>query len=272
MSLLRALVLGVLQGATEFVPVSSSGHLVLVPWLLGWENPGLTFDVVVHLGTLLAVLAVFWRDVIRLVAAWFRSLRGGEVGTDAKIAWFIIIGSIPAAILGFLFEDVLEQAFAAPRWVAAFLLVTGVILALSEAAGRRTRGFPAMRWLDALLIGLAQAVAMLPGVSRSGSTIAAGLGRNLERDVAARFSFLLAIPVVAGAGLFTLLDWAEAPGLNGASAGALAVGFLAAAVSGYVCIRFLLSYLRRHSLLPFAIYCWAFGLLALLAGWLGWRA
>ena len=194
------------------------------------------------------------------------------MSVDAKIAWCILIGSIPAAILGFLFEDALERAFHAPRWVAVFLLVTGTILALSEAVGRRTRGFPSLGWLDAVLIGLAQAVAMLPGVSRSGATIAAGLSRGLERDVATRFSFLLMMPVVAGAGLFALLDLVSAPSLRGLSVGALLVGFVAAAASGYLCIRFLLAFVRRHSLIPFAIYCWCAGLVALAVGWLGWRA
>ncbi len=271
MSVIRALILGILQGATEFVPVSSSGHLVLVPWLLGWENPGLTFDVVVHLGTLVAVLAVFWRDALRLIAAWWRNLRGGEMTVDAKIAWCIIIGSIPAAILGYLFEGVLERAFDSPLWVAGFLLVTGAILTLSERLGRRTRGFPSLTWLDAALIGLAQAGAILPGISRSGATIGAGLTRGLERDVAARFSFLLAMPVVAGAGALALLDFASAPSTGDVSIAAMAVGFVAAAASGYLCIRFLLNFVRQHSLLPFAIYCWCAGLLALVVGWLGWR-
>ncbi len=255
MTLLRAIVLGLLQGATEFIPVSSSGHLVLVPWLLGWEEPGLTFDTVLHLGTLLAVLAYFWRDWWRLITAWLRGLaRWRWDDPDARLAWLLVVGTIPAAVLGFLLEDFFESLFGQPAWVAVFLLVTAAVLALSEWLGRRQRQIDALRWPDALLIGLGQAAAIAPGISRSGATMAAGLFRGLERPAAARFSFLLATPVILGAGAFKLLDLFTLPGPL-AQAPVLLAGFLAAAISGYLCIWGLLRYLQRGSLYPFAIYC-----------------
>ena len=255
MSLLRAIILGIIQGATEFVPVSSSGHLVLVPWLLGWDEPGLMFDTVLHLGTLLAVLAYFWRDWWRLITAWLRGLaRWRWDDPHARLAWLLILGTVPAAVLGFLLEDFFESLFGQPAWVAVFLLVTAGLLALSEWLGRRQRKMEDLGWLDALVIGLGQAMAIAPGISRSGATMAAGLGRGLERPAAARFSFLLATPVILGAGAFQLLDLFALPDPT-AQVPALLVGFLAAAISGYLCIWGLLRYLQRGKLYPFAIYC-----------------
>ncbi|MEJ2211384.1 MAG: undecaprenyl-diphosphatase UppP [Anaerolineae bacterium] len=264
MTLLRAIILGILQGATEFIPVSSSGHLVLVPWLLGWPEPGLTFDTVLHLGTLLAVLAYFWRDWWRLITAWLRGLvRWQWDDPDARLAWLLVLGSIPAAVLGFFLESFFESLFGQPAWVAFFLLVTAALLALSEWLGRRQRKMEELRWPDALFIGLGQALAIAPGMSRSGSTIAAGLARGLERPAAARFSFLLGTPVILGAGVFQLLDLLALPDPM-AQAPALLVGFVAAAVSGYLCIWGLLRYLQRGRLYPFAIYCALAGSAALI--------
>lgn len=263
MSLLRAIILGLIQGATEFVPVSSSGHLVLVPWLLGWEAPGLTFDTVLHLGTLLAVLAYFWRDWWALITAWLRGLvRWRWDDADARLAWLLVLGTIPAAMLGFLLEDFFESLFGQPAWVAFFLLVTAGLLALSEGLGRRLREMQDLRWPDALLIGLGQAAAIAPGISRSGATMAAGLGRGLDRPAAARFSFLLATPVILGAGAFKLLDLWGLPDPM-VQVPALLAGFLAAAISGYFCIWGLLRYLQRGRLYPFALYCALAGAAAL---------
>jgi len=264
MTLLRAIILGILQGATEFIPVSSSGHLVLVPWLLGWPDPGLTFDTVLHLGTLLAVLAYFWRDWWRLITAWLRGLvRWQWDDPDARLAWLLVLGTIPAAVLGFFLESFFESLFGQPAWVAFFLLVTAALLAASEWLGRRRLKIEDLRWPDALLIGLGQALAIAPGISRSGATMAAGLGRGLERPAAARFSFLLATPVILGAGIFQLLDLLALPDPM-AQASALLVGFVAAAVSGYLCIWGLLRYLQRGRLYPFAVYCALAGSAALV--------
>jgi undecaprenyl-diphosphatase len=264
MSIFQAIILGIIQGATEFIPVSSSGHLVLVPWLLGWASPGLVFDTVVHWGTLVAVLVYFWRDWWALIVAWVRGLlRWDWSAPEARLAWLLVLGSIPAAVIGFLFEDFFESLFASPVWVSIFLFVTAALLALGEKLGSRTRDLKDLRWTDALVIGLAQSAAIAPGISRSGATISFGLFRGVKRAPAARFSFLLATPIILGAGLFKLLDLFSAPDPL-AQAPSLVVGFLAAAIVGYLCIAFLLRYLQRGTLYPFAIYCAGFGLLCLL--------
>lgn len=269
MNLFQALVLGLVQGATEFIPISSSGHLVLVPWLLDWEKAPLAFDTTVHWGTLVAVLAVFWRDLWELFVAGLRSLLA-QVSPgrpydkiQARLAWAIALGSVPAALAGFFLEDFFDELFGKPVAAAGLLLVTASILFFSERASRRERPLAGIDWLDGLLIGVAQAFAIMPGISRSGATIAAGLARGVQRQAAARFSFLLSAPVVLGAGLFKLLDLAQASGL-GDLAGVLLVGFGAAAVSGYVCIRWLLSFLARRPLYVFAAYCLLFGLFNLV--------
>lgn len=268
MDIIQAIVLGLLQGATEFIPVSSSGHLVLVPWLLGWESPGLVFDTVVHWGTLVAVLAYFWRDWLALIGAWLRGLVHWDWrDPQARLMWLLLAGTIPAALFGFLLEDFFESLFGEPAWVAFFLLVTAALLTLSERLGSSLRQTADLGWSDALVIGLAQAAAIAPGISRSGATMAAGLFRGLERTVAARFSFLLSTPIIFGAGLLQLMDLAEAAD-PAAQVPALVVGFLAAAASGYVCIWALLRYLQRGKLYPFAVYCAWVGLSCLIVAWL----
>jgi undecaprenyl-diphosphatase len=262
--IVQALVLGIIQGATEFIPISSSGHLVLVPWLLNWPEPGLVFDTIVHWGTLVAVTAVFWGDLIALARAWASSLVERNLDqTEAKLAWLIIVGTLPAALMGFFLEDFFEGLFASPGWVAMLLLVTGAILALSERMSKRQRSTDDLGWLDSVLIGLAQSLAIAPGISRSGATIAMGLLRGVKREAAARYSFLLATPIIFGAGLLQLTElfWA---GAVGAQVLPLIVGFLAAAISGYVCIKCLLAYLQRGKLYVFAAYCWLAGSMSLI--------
>ena len=264
MNIIQALVLGIVQGATEFAPISSSGHLVLVPWLLDWPEPGLVFDTIVHWGTLLAILAVFWRDIVALATAWARSLVERSLEpTEARLAWLIIVGTLPAALMGFLCQDFFESLFSSPGWVAALLLVTGGILALSERLGKRRRSLDDLGWLDSVLIGLAQGLAIAPGISRSGATIAAGLLRGVKREAAARYSFLLATPIIFGAGLLQLTELFQA-GAVGAQLPSLIVGFLAAAISGYLCIKLLLAYLQRGRLYVFAAYCWLAGGVSLI--------
>jgi undecaprenyl-diphosphatase len=268
MEIIQAIVLGLVQGATEFIPVSSSGHLVLVPWLLGWDSPGLVFDTVVHWGTLVAVLAYFWRDWLALILAWLRGLlRWDWRDPLARLAWLLILGSIPAALIGFLLEDFFESLFGKPVWVSFFLLVTAGLLALSERLGKRSRVMGDLRWHDALLIGLVQAAAIAPGISRSGATMATGLFRGLQRPDAARFSFLLATPIIFGAGLFKLLDLFAVPDPL-SHVPLLLVGFLTAAIVGYLCIWGLLRYLQRGTLYPFAIYCAFAGVFCLIVAWL----
>lgn len=263
MNIVQALVLGIVQGATEFIPISSSGHLVLVPWLLNWPEPGLVFDTIVHWGTLVAVLAVFRRDILALATAWVRSLVERRLNpTEARLAWLIIVGTLPATLMGFFGEDFFESLFGSPEWVAAPLLVTGAILTLSEWLGKRQRSMDDLGWLDSILIGLAQALAIAPGISRSGATIAMGLLRGVKREAAARYSFLLATPIIFGAGLPQLIGLFQA-GAVGAQLLPLVIGFLAAAISGYLCIKFLLAYLQRGRLYVFAIYCWLVGIASL---------
>jgi len=264
MSIVQALILGIVQGATEFIPVSSSGHLVLVPWLLNWPEPGLVFDTIVHWGTLLAILAVFWRDILALARAWMRSLVDRNLSQgEARLAWLIVVGTLPAALMGYLWEDFFESLLSQPGWVSVFLLVTGAILALSERLGKRRRSMGDLSWLDSLLIGLAQGLAIAPGISRSGATIAMGLLRGIEREAAARYSFLLATPIIFGAGLLQLAELLQG-GAGGANWPLLTIGFLAAAISGYVCIRFLLAYLQQGRLYVFATYCWLAGSASLI--------
>jgi len=269
MNLLHAFLLGVLQGATEFLPVSSSGHLVLVPWLLGWPAPGLAFDAVVHWGTALAIVAYFWRDWVSLVQAAFRFLREtgfsgkNRVSAEARLAWLILLGTLPGVLAGYLLEDFFEGMFARPVAAAIFLLVTAALLTASERLGRRQRDLDTLAWLDALIIGLAQALAIFPGISRSGATIAAGLARGLRREPAARFSFLLATPIILGAGLLQVVDLARAGDLT-TQATVLVAGLLAAGVVGFGCIHFLLRYLQRRRLYPFAVYCTVVGVACLL--------
>jgi undecaprenyl-diphosphatase len=279
LELWQAIVLGLVQGLTEFLPVSSSAHLVLVPWWLGWQAaPSLVFDTTLHLGTLVAVLAVLYGDVWRIVTAWLGSLTGRSARTaEARLGWWLILGTIPAVILGVALQSFFERLFDSPPRVAGLLLVTGLILALAERFSRPTGKLLAqLGWRDAVLVGLAQAVAIAPGISRSGATIAAGLARGLHRAEAARFSFLLSIPIIFGAGLQQLAKTvlgrahpASSAALASEPALLLLVGFVVAALVGYLAIRFLLSYVQRRSLYPFAIYCWVVGIASLIGALLG---
>ncbi len=270
--LIKAIVLGVVQGATEFIPVSSSGHLVIVPWLLGWDSSSLVFDTVLHWGTLVSIAAVFWRDFWRIIGATVRSIfTRSFADTYARLGWFIVVGSIPAATVGLLFNDFFEALFSSPAAAGLFLLFTAMLLISSELMSRRAeklRNLETMSWLDAIIIGLFQAVALAPGISRSGSTIAAGLARGIRREDAARYSFLLGTPAFFGAGLLQLLKaMDEAPEALVAELPMMIVGFLASAIAGFIAIRFLLAYLRKRTLYPFAIYCILLSILVLSLSW-----
>ena len=243
-----------------------------MPWLLDWENPGLAFDAMLHLGTLLAVVVFFWRDLRDLVIGGLASIRERSLAGEPsrRAAWLIVLGSLPAAFVGFAFEDFFETLFGAPIWVGVLLLVTGALLAASEKWSRRRMRVTQLGWVDALIVGLAQALAIAPGISRSGATISAGLWRGLQRDSAARFSFLLSVPIIMGAGLFQLKDLWEVPGAINSPLVLLA-GFVSAGVSGFLSIKFLLRYLRSRPLYPFAVYCWTAGLLSILLALLSIR-
>ena len=268
LELIKAIVLGVVQGLTEFLPVSSSAHLVIVPWLMGWSFPSLLFDTMLHWGTLLAVLVVFWRDFLDLIAAWFQSIsRRSLADPNARLAWFILVGTIPAVVAGVLFKDRIEEMFTNVRAVGFFMLVTAALLAGSEQLVKRAKEWrllEQMTWTDAVIIGCMQAVALLPGISRSGSTISAGLARGIRRDLAARFSFLLGTPAILGAGLLQLVSVVrhDAGQVTG-NVLPLMAGFIAAAITGILVIRFLLRYLRSHTLYVFSVYCLIVGLLTI---------
>ena len=268
MEIFQAIILGFVQGATEFIPVSSSGHLVLVPWLLGWDSPGLVFDTAVHWGTLVAVLLYFRHDWKLLVTGWVRSLpRRDRRSPESRLVWLLLLGTLPAALLGFIFEDFFESLFGEPGWVSVFLLVTAGLLAVAERVGSRKRDLSDVALKDALLIGLGQAAAIAPGISRSGATISVGLLRGLRRQDAARLSFLLATPIILGAGLFKLVDLVRVPDPLVYGPG-LVVGFVTAAAVGYVCIWGLLRYLERGSLYVFSAYCVLLGVTCLVVYWL----
>jgi undecaprenyl-diphosphatase len=264
MTILQAVVLGLVQGATEFVPVSSSAHLVLIPWLLGWDDPGLTYDVVVHLGTLAALILCLWQDILRLLSGMWQIVSHRKVATaETRLVLLILLSAIPAALLGYLASDFVEGLLRSPRAVSFLLLVTGLLLVGSERLGRRDVAMEEMTPADALVIGLAQGCAILPGISRSGATISACLVRGLRRYDAARFSLLMTIPVIVGASGSELVE-AAALGISATQVLQLAAGFLTAAVSGCLAIRFLLRHLTRHTLRPFAGYCWGLGLAGLI--------
>lgn len=265
----KAVVLGLVQGLTEFIPISSSAHLVVVPWLLGWEQPSLLFDTVLHWGTLLSILLVFWREFLTITVASLRSIGQRSLADpNARLGWFIVVGTIPAAGLGFLFEDFFEELFHSPMAAAGFLIVTALLLIGSEQVVLRkhqVRDLKQVTLLDSIVVGLAQALALAPGISRSGSTIAAGLARGIRRDDAARFSFFLGTPAFLGAGLLQVVKAAgEGSDTLASQAPELFIGLVVSAVSGYVAIRFLLTYLRTNTLYPFAVYCLVVGPLILL--------
>ena len=263
MDIIQAIILGIIQGLTEFAPVSSSAHLVLVPWALGWAPPTLAFDTILHLGTLVAVVAVFWRDILTLLGAWLRSFSsGGRADPQATMAWAIIIGTIPAAVIGYLLKSVFEEMFSVPLLVGVFLVVTALSLVAGEFVGKRVTARPAIGLIGGLLVGIAQVFAIAPGISRSGATMTAGRALGLSREEAARFSFLLSIPIILGAGLSQAREMIHSGQLQ-ATEVPIALGFLAAVVSGYLCINFLLSFLRRRSFLAFSAYCAVVGIAAI---------
>lgn len=268
MTILQAILLGIVQGLTEFLPVSSSAHLVLVPFFLNWTLPAeqvFVFDVLVQLGTLVAVIVFFWKDLWGIVQAWVKALLARKPFGDpqARMGWYLILATIPAGLLGVLIKDTVEAAFHSALAVGGFLIVTAALLYIAEWLGKRSRKLEEMTWKDALVMGIGQAGAIFPGVSRSGATITAGMLRGLDRPAAARFSFLMSVPVMLAAGVLSIFDVAEMPGLS-AFLPSLVVGFISAAVVGYFAIRWLLGYLVRHSLKGFAIYCAALGLLTIV--------
>ena len=272
LDLLKAAILGVIQGLTEFLPISSSGHLILARDLLGWRmladaHLNKVFDVALHAGTFLALVIYFWADIVRLVKASAASLRYGIRDDPARrMAWMIVVATLPAAAAGVVGEDVIERTLGAPTLIAIQLIIFGFVLWGAEWLGRKRRALADTNWGDAIVVGVAQAVALSPGVSRSGITITGGLLRGLTREAAARLSFLISIPTVGGTAAYSFLKLAkDHVALPPGSVGMFVVGMLFAALSGYLCIRYFLRYLQTRSLAPFILYRILFGV-AMLVG------
>jgi undecaprenyl-diphosphatase len=264
----QAVVLGIVQGLTEFAPVSSSGHLILVPWLFHWpilNDVALnkTFDVALHMGTFFGALAYFWRDISKYLAGFVRSISHRSISQpDERLAWLILAGTIPGAVVGAGLESVIEEKLGAPWLIAIMLIAFGIVLYLVDRLADHRRQMDDIGLADALIIGMAQAVALQPGVSRSGVTITAARARGLDRETAARFSFLLALPIIGGAGVLKSVDLLK-EGLPPGLAAPFFWGFIASAVSGFLVIWLLLGYVRRRDFAPFVVYRVLAGLVVL---------
>jgi undecaprenyl-diphosphatase len=273
MTIFQSIILGIVQGLTEFLPISSSGHLVIVPHLFGWQIPAgdaFVFDVLVQVATLLAVFTYFWKDIIAILQAFFSGIINRQPFADplAREGWFIILATIPAGVIGLALKSSVEAAFTSLTATAIFLFVTAVLLLIAERTGKRVRDVKNLSWKDAIWIGFFQALAIFPGVSRSGATITGGMTRDLERPASARISFLMSIPIMLAAGLAASVDMLKVPDIF-SQIPAFIPGFITAAVVGYLAIRWLLGYLTRHPLYVFSIYCTLAGLLALGLSLLG---
>ena len=266
MSLLEAIVLGITQGLTEFLPISSTGHLRIVPAFAGWEDPGAAFTAVTQLGTMAAVLVYFRHDLVRIARAWTRSLRDpaarGEL--DARLGWYILIGTIPIGIFGLIFKDQIETGARDLYLIGTALIVLGLLLLAAERVATHDRPLERITRRDGLVIGLAQALALVPGVSRSGATLTAGLFMGLDRTSAARFSFLLSVPAVVLSGLLELETILSGDEHGDVGLGALFVATFLAFVAGYASIAFLLRFLSNHSTIVFVVYRVALGALVLI--------
>lgn len=261
MHLISAAILGIVQGLTEFLPISSSAHLIVIPWLLGWKPEGLGFDVALHLGTSISILVFFWKDWVRLIKQAFRGLKEKRPfgNADRKLLWFLVVATIPAAVIGVVFEDSIEGYLRSPLVTVFTLVLFGVLLLLAEKGSRKDRTMESFTWLDAIVIGVAQAIALVPGVSRSGITITAALSRNCNRTSAARFSFLLSTPVIVGAGLLEVYHFAKETQLSGTVFGqtpwsVIAIGVAASSITGFFCIRYFLKFIQSHSFSVFVVY------------------
>ena len=278
MLILQAILLGLIQGITEFIPISSSAHLIIIPWLFGWNSPileSLTFDVALHLGTLVALIVFFWQDWKNIIKAGFASIIERKINNqpERRLAWFIIIATIPAAIAGLSFEHTIENYFHsspiqpnAMLTMALIIAMMGILLLLADQFSKRTKNLNQISFLDSILIGISQACALFPGVSSSGVTLTSGLALGYSREAAARFSFLLSTPIIAGSGLKSLhhvYKGLKAGIITSSELMLFPIGLLSAAISGYFCIRFLINYLQKHSVNIFVYYRFALAALVI---------
>jgi len=268
MTLFQSILLGIIQGATEFLPISSSGHLVLTPNLLGWQIPhqdAFVFDVLAQTATVIAVLAYFWGDIITITKAVIQGLREEKPFEDpnARLGWLLGLATVPAGAAYLTFAAIFEKAFSQPLSVALFLFGTAALLLLAESLGARRRSSNSINWIDALVVGCFQILAIFPGISRSGATITGGMLRGFDRPSAARFSFLMSIPLTLAAGMIGIIKLFQLPE-TGSQIAIFLPGFISAALVGYISIRWLLQFLNRRPLYIFAIYCTIFGLVNLI--------
>lgn len=256
----QAIILGAIQGLTEFIPVSSSGHLIAIPYLLHWNYQGKAFDVAAHMGTLVALVAYYWRDWISILSSFFSHIFKGKPydkddsnTASGRLFIPIVVACVPAAIVGFLWDDLIETKLSMWYVVAPAMVIFGLIMLLADRISKRQRDMAHMTYVDYIIIGIAQAMALLPGVSRSGITITAGLFRNLDRSAAARFSFLLSTPIVFGAGIMALKKVLHT-GMPAQEWAAFGWGFASATIFGYIAIHFLINFLRKNSMTAFVVY------------------
>lgn len=260
MDIIQIIVLALVQGLTEFLPISSSAHLILVPFVTDWPDQGLAFDVAVHVGTLTAVVLYFRKEINKMFFAWLQSLKGKH-SEDSKLAWGVLIGTIPVGLAGLLYKDFISEHLRTPLVIAVTTLIFGFLLWYADWSGKRQRDEHSLSWKDIIVIGCAQAIALIPGTSRSGITITAGLLLGLTASAAARFSFLLSIPVIVLAGGVETLDYLAVASMNDMND--LIIGALISAVSAYLCIHFFLLLLERVGMTPFVIYRLFLGIILL---------
>lgn len=252
MDFIQVIVLAIVQGITEFLPISSSGHLILVPRFFGWPDQGLAFDAAIHIGTLAAIVLYFRVQLGQMARAWSASLVTRQLTPDARLGWAVLWGTIPVGLVGLLFNDYIEANFRSPVLVATTLTVFGILLWIADRLGRRVRDEYSVGWRDVALIGIAQAMALVPGTSRSGITMTAGLSLGFTREAAARYSFLLAVPGTALAALYECWKMFEAG--DAIDWTPVFLGIVLAALSGFLCIHFLLRFIQKIGMLPFTVY------------------
>ena len=281
MSALQAILLGAIQGLTEFIPISSSAHLLILRWFFGWGSQDVAFDAVIHLGTLAALLLFFWREWSEMIRAYFATTRLARITGVGKyipaasqgspmLLWPVVLACVPAGLTGVIFEDTVNERFrSAPLLTGAVLILLGLLLFAADRIGAKNRPMHSVRMRDWLIIGLAQALAFVPGVSRSGITITAGLFCGLEREASARFSFLLGAPIIFGAGLYELKKMLST-GVSGGQALPLLLGFLTATIVGFACVKFLIGYLRKRSVGLFVVYRVVLGMAVIAAFFAHW--
>jgi undecaprenyl-diphosphatase len=270
MTSVQAIILGLVQGITEFFPISSSAHLILVPWLFDWQltmslDLQKTFDVALHLGTFIAVLVLMRVDVWRLLKAFFGSIRRRKIETrEERLAWLLLISTIPAGLIGVAFESFIEEKLGEPWLIGILLIVFGAVMWAADSLAPRAKNLGSLRWYQALFVGVAQAAALAPGVSRSGVTLSALRGLKITREEAVRYAFLLTIPIIGGSAVYKGAKVVAQGGLPADTGGAFLIGTVTALISGYLAARFLLGYLRSHSLRGFVWYRFALGALVLI--------